>query len=440
MSKIKTFLLFFGDIIILYSSLILTLLIRYGDSGLKDHLLAHIKPFSLIFLVWIIIFYISDLYKDKFLKYDLNSLRKFGFSILISFFISIFIFYIFGPFFKLTPKTNLLIFAVIFGFSDYALRLFLAKLFISGGLKKQIIILGESENINLIVDYIKNNPQTGYNLISWIKENLTEKNFQNIIDAIKINKIDTLIININAKKDPATAKLIYNILPMEIQILNSADFFEMIFQKLPLKDLEESWFIEEITTSRRAYELVKKIIDILLSFVLIIIFFPLLMLITILIKATSQGPAVYKQERIGKNNKPFILYKFRTMKTNGSGPLWTIKNDSRLTFIGKILRYTHADEFPQLFNVLKEDISFIGPRPERSELVELYKNLPHYNIRHIIKPGITGWAQLNYKPSASIEEAFEKLQYDIYYIKNRSLILDFLIILKTIKYVFLSHE
>ena len=127
------------------------------------------------------------------------------------------------------------------------------------------------------------------------------------------------------------------------------------------------------------------------------------------------------------------------MKTGEKGPLWTEEKDKRLTFIGKILRYTHLDELPQLFNILKGNISFIGPRPERSELAEMYSSLPHYEIRHIIKPGLTGWAQVNYKPSASLEEAHEKLQYDIYYIKNRSLFLDFLIILKTIKYIFISH-
>ena len=120
------------------------------------------------------------------------------------------------------------------------------------------------------------------------------------------------------------------------------------------------------------------------------------------------------------------------MVVDQSGPLWTTKADKRLTLIGKFLRYTHLDEIPQLYNILQGDISFIGPRPERRELVELYKQLPYYEIRHIIKPGLTGWAQLNYKPSASLEEAKEKLQYDIYYIKNRSLVLDVLIILKTI--------
>ena len=124
-----------------------------------------------------------------------------------------------------------------------------------------------------------------------------------------------------------------------------------------------------------------------------------------------------------------------------NGPLWgATGEDARVTSFGKFLRFTHLDEIPQLINVLKNDISFIGPRPERLELVEKYKQLPYYEIRHIIKPGITGWAQINYKSSTSLEEAYEKLCYDIHYIKNRSVFLDIVIILKTIKYIFVSHN
>ena len=161
-------------------------------------------------------------------------------------------------------------------------------------------------------------------------------------------------------------------------------------------------------------------LDVVLSVILIIVFLPLMLLIAVLIKLNSKGPIIYKHERMGINDKSFILYKFRIMIANHNGPLVTEKNDPRLTFIGKIIDYTHLNEIPQLFNILKGDMSFIGPRPESSKLVEIYKKLPYYEIRHIIKPGLTGWAQVNYKPSASLEEAFEKLQYDIYYIKNRS--------------------
>ena len=285
---------------------------------------------------------------------------------------------------------------------------------------------------------MNDNPQAGYNVNLWLKE-INKEKISDLSSLITDNKIETLIIGNAIKKNPLSIKQIYQLLPLEIQIFNSADFFELIFQKVPLEELEESWFIEEIAAGRRIYDTIKRAADIVIPFGLIMVFLPLFFLISILIKITSKGPVIYKQKRIGKNNRPFILYKFRSMKTGEKGPLWTEEKDKRLTFIGKILRYTHLDELPQLFNILKGNISFIGPRPERSELAEMYSSLPHYEIRHIIKPGLTGWAQVNYKPSASLEEAHEKLQYDIYYIKNRSLFLDFLIILKTIKYIFISH-
>ena len=248
------------------------------------------------------------------------------------------------------------------------------------------------------------------------------------------------IVDAGVKNNHLNIKFIYRLLPLEIKIMDLSRFYETIFQKVPLEEIKESWFIEEITLGRRFYDMFKRTIDLTLSLILNIILLPIIIIIALLVKISSEGSVIYKQERIGKNNRPFILYKFRTMKIDETGPLWTDKNDPRLTFFGKIIRWTHLDELPQLFNILKGDISFIGPRPERTELTDLYKKLPYYEIRHTIKPGLTGWAQVNYKPSASLKEAREKLQYDFYYIKNRSLILDLLILLKTVRYLFLSHQ
>lgn len=437
--KLKPILVAIGDIIILYSALIITLLIRYGTTGHAESFGVHFKPFSIIFIIWLLVFYLSNLYSNKFFKFNLIAAQTFFIAIIINLILSVVAFYSFETFFKLTPKTNLLIFGIIFGIFDSLWRLFLSKLFISGGWRKQIIIIGDSPNIIAVAEYLKNNPQTGYHLNLWLKENLKEEKFSDLVDSIVKNKIDLVITDTHIKKDSTSAKLIYKLLPLEIQIMDFADFYESIFQKVPLEELEESWFIESITTDRYFYDAFKKTIDAILAVILITIFSPVIFLVALLIKITSTGPFIFKQERTGKNNKPFILYKFRTMKINHNGPLWTKENDKRLTLIGKILRWTHLDELPQLYNILKGDISFIGPRPERSELAKLYQKLPFYEMRHIIKPGLTGWAQVNYKPSASLEEAYEKLQYDIYYVKNRSLILDFLIFLKTLRYFFASH-
>jgi lipopolysaccharide/colanic/teichoic acid biosynthesis glycosyltransferase len=207
-------------------------------------------------------------------------------------------------------------------------------------------------------------------------------------------------------------------------------------EKVPLTELQEAWFLENIRTRKPAYDLAKRITDLLLALIGGLILLPFTILISLLIKIFSPGKIIYAQERTGLNNQGFILYKFRTMREDKDGPLWTLENDNRITGIGKILRRTHLDEIPQLWNVLKSDISLLGPRAERTELTQKFSEFPYYDMRHAIKPGISGWAQVNYQPSASMEEAKEKLAYDLYYIKNRSLILDTAILIKTLRHLF----
>jgi len=433
MTNTKKIIILLGDILILYGALILTLIFRYGPNYFGESFYAHLKPFSLIFVIWVVTFYLADLYKEKRLRINLATVQVFILTIIINIVISVILFYLFPSFFKLTPKTNLTIFSLIFGILDLGWRIILVKIYISSGLKDRLLIIGDSPIINEVINYLKNNPQIGYDVTSQKSEN-------DIDQIIAKNKINTIVIQTHLKKDPEIIKIIYQLLSSKIAVMDFATFYEMIFQKVPLEELEKSWFIEKITTRRHLYDAIKKIIDIGLSLFLLIILLPLILIIAILTKLSArQGPVIYKQERVGAKNKFFTLYKFGTMRVD-QGPLWTLKNDKRLTLLGRFLRYTHLDEIPQLYNILKGDISFIGPRAERRELAELYKQLPYYEIRHIIKPGLTGWAQLNYKPSASLEEAREKLQYDIYYIKNRSLILDVLILIKTIRLLFISNK
>ncbi|MBZ9569449.1 sugar transferase, partial [Patescibacteria group bacterium] len=183
----------------------------------------------------------------------------------------------------------------------------------------------------------------------------------------------------------------------------------------------------------------KRGFDILFSLFGLLITAILFPFIALAIKIDSPSPMFYSQKRVGKDGKIFTIYKFRTMKAGAEkeGPRWASSDDPRITRVGKVLRAIYIDEFPQFYNILKGDISFVGPRPERPEFVkQLKKKIPYYGVRHLVKPGFTGWAQINYHYGASVEEAREKLQYDLYYIKNRSFFLDLGIILKTIKIIF----
>ncbi len=439
MTSAKKIIILLGDILILYGALMLTLIFRYGLNYFGESFHAHFKPFSLIFVIWILIFYLADLYKKNYLKINLATVQVFILTIIIGVISSVILFYLFPSFFKLTPKANLVIFALIFGILDLGWRFILVKIYISGGWRNRLLVIGDSPIINEVINYLKNNPQVGYDIVVQIKEYSDQKMIKNINQIIARDKINTIIILSHLKKDPEIVKVIYRLLSSEIAIMDFITFYEIIFQKLLLEELEKNWFIEKIITKRHLFNFPKRLIDLILAFIFGAISFPIGILATVLIKITSSGPVIYKQRRIGKNEKEFTLYKFRTMKVDAekNGAQWANKDDPRATPIGRFLRRTHLDELPQLLNIIKGDISFVGPRPERPEFVnQLKKEIPYYEIRHLIKPGLTGWAQINYRYGASIKETSEKLSYDIYYIKNRSLILDLLIIIKTIRLFF----
>lgn len=434
MDNIKKLILLFGDLIILYLSLIITLLIRYG-ADFTQRLGAHLGPFSVVFILWILIFYLSDLYRYKAFREVSALFRTIALAIIIAGTLSIIAFYLFNEFFKLTPKTNLLIFSAVFLGLNYLWRNTTLNTLRAGGMN--VLILGDSPLIKDTIQYLKENPQAGYRVSEWLIKT-EEISFDEISKIISREHVNLVVIPYDLTKDFWGLRLTYKLLPLEVNLINFWDFYESVFEKVPIEELKENWFIENIVARRPFYDGTKRITEFLLSLILSIILLPIVFLIALLIKLTSPGPIIFKQERVGKNSKLFTLYKFRTMyNQTDNGPLWgATDKDRRVTGLGKILRFTHLDEIPQLINVLKSEISFIGPRPERIELAEQYKNLPYYEIRHIIKPGVTGWAQINYKPSASLKEAQEKLCYDIFYIKNRSLFLDTMIFLKTIRYVF----
>ncbi len=439
--KFKTFIIFIGDIVILYGSLVLALLIRYGAEDnffvFSSNLTNHLAPFSLIFAVWVIVFYLTDLYDPRNFKNNINFFKNFGLTLLINGFLAVLFFYLI-PIYGITPKTNLLIFLIIFGVLSSLWRYFFN--YFSGAIgspEKILIIKPEHQNTEVenLINFINHNPQLGYKIEHQLKEsNLVE------LETILIKKFDIAIIPTHLQEKAKITKLMYKNFSGDYRVINFSEFYELIFKKIPLSELEEAWFLGNFVHRSKIYENIRGLIEKILALALIIILSPIFILIAILIKISSTGPAFFKQIRVGENEKEFDLYKFRTM-TRTDFKEWTIENDQRVTKVGKILRKTHLDELPQLFNILKGEASFVGPRPERPEFVSLLKEkIPYYKIRHLVEPGVTGWAQIKYRYGSSVEDAYEKLQYDIYYLKNRSFVLDLLIILKTIKSVFTNPK
>jgi len=225
-----------------------------------------------------------------------------------------------------------------------------------------------------------------------------------------------------------------------IEVMDAPSFYELVHGKLMLEHITPSWIIFSSGFRRTIYiDLFKRYIDILLSLTGLALTLPFFPIIALAIKLDSPGPVFFRQTRVGNKEKMFKLYKFRTMSQNAeekSGAIWAAKNDPRVTRLGSYFRKSRIDEIPQLYNVLRGDMSFVGPRPERPEFVDkLNQVIPYYSTRHFIKPGLTGWAQVRYPYGASVEDAIEKLRYDLFYIKNLSAFLDTLIFFETIKVV-----
>lgn len=220
-------------------------------------------------------------------------------------------------------------------------------------------------------------------------------------------------------------------------VVDIRTFYEHVAQRLPLSQINDEWLLTAegfSLNTRGSLRRLKRASDVLISLALLILTAPIMLVTALIIRLESSGPVIYRQDRVGLHEKEFTVYKFRSMRNDAenNGAVWASANDSRVTRFGRFIRKARIDELPQLLNVLKGDMSFIGPRPERMAFVrELKKTIPYYSLRHTVKPGLTGWAQVRFPYGASEEDARRKLEYDLYYIKNMSLLLDIHIILKT---------
>jgi exopolysaccharide biosynthesis polyprenyl glycosylphosphotransferase len=229
-----------------------------------------------------------------------------------------------------------------------------------------------------------------------------------------------------------------------INIDDGTSLLERISGKIEVDELHPSWLIfgDGFKLARR-YLYLRRAVSTLLALALSLLTLPLLPIIIFLIKMTSRGPFLYKQQRVGLRGKVFDCYKFRTMRQDAEadiGPTWASDDDPRITTVGRFLRRTRLDEVPQLWNILKGDMAFVGPRPERPEFVKrLSEEIPFYNLRHVAPPGLTGWAQVNYGYGSSVEEAKEKLRFDLYYVRNVSVMLDLLIVFYTMRTVIIGR-
>ena len=350
------------------------------------------------------------------------------------------IFFYFFPFFKVTPKTNLFINLLIFAVLFVAWRQFFNRFIRSRALLNNVLVIGQSQEAKELIRYINDSPQLGYRIKKIVEPNEVEILYD-LTHVIAQDRIQVIITSVNPHKNSELVRNLYQCIPLKITLADLPSFYEKITGKVPVSAIEEVWFLENLMTGKKiVFEAVKRVFDMIASILGGIIALILYPFIALAIKLDSSGPIFYSQKRVGQDNKIFEVVKFRSMIKNAeeNGAQWAKKNDGRITRVGNFLRKTRLDELPQLWNILKGDMSFVGPRPERPEFAfsnEILSEIPFYQIRHTIKPGLTGWAQIKYPYGSSIKDTLQKLQYDLYYIKNRSLFLEAAIILKTVKTV-----
>lgn len=433
----KKLILLFGDIVLLYASLGATFFVRYNTPIFQEQIVKnvwglHKIPFFCVYVVWILIFYSTGMYDwERFAPRRFNLIKLVTQSMLAGTAIAIAFFY-FVPAFHITPKTNLMIDAIISVCFLSAWRIIFIKI-ISRGSKIKVLFFGNTRESIAFKQHLDASPALGYNVEAIVDHNAPQS--ADLKTIVKEKRIDLVIIVRDISQNQELLKIFYEVIPLGATIINFSEFYESIMGKVPISVVNEAWFLENLLElNKRTFETAKRLLDITAATLLGIPTIILTPFIAILIKIESKGSVFYYQPRVGKNGKIFYFIKFRSMY-EGSDTINGLKgdgNDNRHTKIGRILRKTYLDELPQLLNVLKGEMSLVGPRPERPQYVETLKHqVPFYEIRLLVKPGITGWAQINMANDASVEDAPEKLQYDIYYIKNRSLFTDIAIMIKT---------
>jgi sugar transferase (PEP-CTERM system associated) len=312
-------------------------------------------------------------------------------------------------------------------------------------IRERVYLLGHGARAARIADLIRTREELGMDVVGSAGEggidSLTRDSLGGIVlDAARRRGVKRVIVALDDRRSSMPLEELLELRMQGIRIDDGATLLERISGQIEVDNLRPSSLIfGDGFRLRPKHRLMRDLLSTVLALSLSILTLPLIPIVVLLIKLTSPGPALYRQKRVGFRNRVFHCYKFRTMRADAeadSGPTWACDDDPRVTLVGRFLRHTRLDEIPQLWNVLRGDMEFVGPRPERPEFVErLSQQIPYYRLRHVVRPGVTGWAQINYQYGNSVEGAKEKLKYDLFYIKNMSPGLDFWIVFQTVKTV-----
>lgn len=451
--RIKQSIVIIGDILSYTLGLWIAIAVRrWMIPGITD-MQAVLGLFFITFFLWLIVNYINGLYDLGMHKTQGEFYRRFTETAFIALLVGIIFFYI-HPNRDITPKTILVLTVAIGYILSGFWRLGADRLLNGKHLQTRILFIGMTAEVKELIEILYKHPEKGYKPVAVIDPNMHYtlpsdidifKDFQKIRPVISTRDISMVIVSDQSKQSDNVMRELYELLFWSIQIQQVGAFYEMITGRVSPSTFSESWFLDHLRNKEQPiYTRIRRLSDYLAVCILGIFFILLLPIVALAIRLNSPGPIFFKQARVGKSGKQFTLYKFRSMYAlakDGSAEIegyqFATKNDSRITAVGKILRKTRIDELPQILNLIKGEITLIGPRPERPQIVEkLTTHMPYYPLRHIVAPGLTGWAVIHQNYTDTIKRSLEKFQYDLFYIKNRSLLLDISILLRTINIIF----
>jgi lipopolysaccharide/colanic/teichoic acid biosynthesis glycosyltransferase len=420
----QRFTLFIGDVISLALAFAIMVAIRFNIHTQSMFIHQQAVLFAWLFIVWLIVFFIFDLYNLRRVNPNPRNIGLLLISTILNVLLGVVFFYIFSSHNGIAPKTNLLL---VSGFSlllIIAWRRWYYHLF-SVRFSRSIATVGTNPLIADLRSELGLQPHFGQHAIHWDTiNNATVELPINIIIAEHTDPQAILMLSQRLEAEPMTL----------------LEGFETFFAKVPLELMTDEMAITIMTRhDNGAVQFIYRLFEIIFALFILIITSPFL-LIAIIARLIEDGsPIFFNHDRVGKNGKIFTVYKLRSMKKNAEehGAVWADEKDHRVTTLGKILRKTHIDEVPQMWNIIKGDIALVGPRPERPEFVsQLEQQIPYYFLRHTVRPGFTGWAQIKYRYARTVLDTQEKFEFDLYYLKNKNPLLDIGIVLKTLQIIF----
>jgi exopolysaccharide biosynthesis polyprenyl glycosylphosphotransferase len=440
-----------GDVLCYIVSVIIALYFNpLSSKTIINYLSAFKIYFILIGVVYIIVLYIADTY--NYFK-DFRNIINLAYVIMsccIGTFIVVIVFYfplkgvIIGRIIVTIQALSFVILVAIW-------RLIFSAVAFPQRLEKRLIIIGAGKSGSYLLKAIRERPSCGFLPVGFVDDDEQKAktkldglpvlgNSSQLAELIKEYMANLAVIAITQKRSPRLTNNLIMVSWEDCRLIDMPTFYEFLTGKLPTDHISDDWIFEWSVNNKKIYYIrLKRLIDLTLAGISLVVASPLMLLIAILIKLDSKGPVFFQQERLGQKERPFNIIKFRTMflGSENNGPAWTNHNDPRITRIGRIIRKLRLDELPQLWNILRGEMSFIGPRPLAH--TSYMEKLHFYKYRTLVKPGITGWAQVSFPEGLTIDTTPEKLKYDLYYIKNIGFLLDLAILLKTVRTIIFGH-